>query len=106
MPGYGVGLSTELAEQLRRQPFDVQREFRAVCDRLADRAMARTIERDQLRLPGFTNDPDRIDTDWFGFNGAVGYRFVGNCQFEILHVHWPTEVDEGTPAGRRERDRC
>ena len=105
MPGYGVGLSAELAEQLRTQPFDVQREFTALCDRLADHAMGRTIERDQMTLPGFTDDPDRTETEWFGFNGAVGYRFVGEGQFEIVDVYWPTELDEGTPAGRRERDR-
>lgn len=105
MPGYGAGLSAELVEQLHRQPFDVQSEFSAVCDRLADLAMGRTIERDQMTLPGFGDRPDDIGTYWFGVNGAVAYRFVGEGQFEILDVHWPTEVDEGTPAGRPERDR-
>jgi hypothetical protein len=105
LPGYGVGLSDELVEQLRRQPPDIRGEFVAVCDRLADLAMGRTVERDQMALPGFIDQPDHTETHRFGFNGAITCRFVGEGQFEIVDVDWPTEVDEGTPAGRPERHR-
>ncbi len=77
MPDYGVVLSAELEEQLRRQPMDVQGEFLAVCDRLACLAMAGTIQRDQLTLPGLTDQPDRTDTHPLGFNGSVIHQFVG-----------------------------
>lgn len=105
MPGYGVGLSVDVEKELCRQPLDVQGEFRAVCDKLQDLAMARTIERSQLTLPGFTDHPDRIETYPFGFNGAVHYQFVGEGQVEIVDMRWPTEVDDGTPAGQPARDR-
>ncbi len=105
MPGYGVGLSGELEEQLRQQPLDIQGEFLAACDKLACLTVARSIEQGQLTLPGLANDPDRAETYPFGFNGAVIYQCAPEGQVEIVDVRWPTEVDEGTPAGRPDRDR-
>jgi hypothetical protein len=67
--------------------------------------MARTIGRSQLALPGFTDNPDRSETYPFSRNGAVHHQFVGEGQVEIVDVRWPTEVDDGTPAGRPERER-
>lgn len=95
MPGHALRISKELDEEIRRQPQHIRDEFWAAHDSLASLDTPRPPAFGQLGLPGL--DADGPTTRPFAGSGWIVYQVLGDCEVEVLDVHWPTQVDDDPP---------